>query len=138
MIKFGLYTTFYNCEKFVDKIFTSVENINYDNFEWHITDDFSTDNTEQLIKDRLNNSDLKHKIKYYRQTEKKQMYWKPNLFFNENFEWIILLDADDDFDPNFLKIYNHFLEKNDDISLISSDFIKMIHNDNSLPSISYI
>ena len=46
MIKFGLYTTFYNCERFVDRIFNSIEEINYDGFEWHITDDFSSDNTK--------------------------------------------------------------------------------------------
>ena len=49
MIKFGLYTTFYNCERFVDRIFSSMEEINYDGFEWHITDDFSSDNTKEIV-----------------------------------------------------------------------------------------
>ena len=71
-IKFGIYTTFYNCERFVDKIFTSIENLNYINFEWHITDDYSNDNTKNLVLKRLENSSLKHKIIYYEQTEKKQ------------------------------------------------------------------
>ena len=31
-MKFGIYTTFYNCERFIDKIFTSIESLNYDNF----------------------------------------------------------------------------------------------------------
>ena len=26
------------------------------------------------------------------------MYWKPNLFFDSTFDWIILVDADDDFE----------------------------------------
>jgi glycosyltransferase involved in cell wall biosynthesis len=111
MIKFGIYTTFYNCERFVDKIFTSIEALNYDNFEWHITDDFSIDNTKNLVLDRLEKSPLKYKIRYYEQSEKKQMYWKPNEFFDETFEWIILVDADDDFDKNFLNIYNNFFRK---------------------------
>ena len=54
-MKFGIYTTFYNCERFIDKIFTSIELLNYDNFEWHITDDYSTDNTKNLVLERLEN-----------------------------------------------------------------------------------
>jgi glycosyltransferase involved in cell wall biosynthesis len=138
MLKFGIYTTFYNCERFVEKIFNSMEQLNYDNFEWHITDDYSSDNTKKMILDRLENSVLKNKIKYYEQTEKKQMYWKPNLFFDSSFDWIVLVDADDDFDKNFLNLYNSFLNKNEDITLVSSDFVKTYEHDNSLHSISYI
>jgi len=64
MLKFGIYTTFYNCERFVDRIFKSIENINYHYFEWHITDDFSTDNTKQMVLDRLSKSSVKNKIHY--------------------------------------------------------------------------
>jgi glycosyltransferase involved in cell wall biosynthesis len=137
-IKFGLYTTFYNCERFIDKIFTSIEMLNYDKFEWHITDDYSSDNTRQLVLDRLEKSPIKNKILYCEQTEKKQMYWKPNLFFDSTFDWVILIDADDDFDKNFLLIYNDFLEGRNDVSLVSSDFFKIKESNNSLHSISYI
>jgi glycosyltransferase involved in cell wall biosynthesis len=137
-MKFGIYTTFYNCERFVDKIFTSIESLNYDNFEWHITDDYSTDNTKKLILERLERSPLKNKIGYCEQSEKKQMYWKPNKFFDETFDWIILIDADDDFDENFLNVYNTFLDSKDDVSLVSSDFIKINERDNSRHSISYV
>jgi glycosyltransferase involved in cell wall biosynthesis len=71
MLKFGIYTTFYNCERFIDRIFTSIESLNYNSFEWHITDDYSTDNTKSLVLERLNKSSLKHKIIYYEQSEKK-------------------------------------------------------------------
>ena len=138
MLKFGIYTTFYNCERFVDKIFTSIESLNYDNFEWHITDDYSTDNTKNLVLKRLEKSPLKNKIGYYEQSEKKQMYWKPNEFFDETFDWIILIDADDDFDINFLNVYNTFLQGKDDVYLVSSDFIKINESDNSRHSISYV
>lgn len=138
MIKFGLYTTFYNCERFVDRIFSSIEEINYDDFEWHITDDFSSDNTKEIVLNRLENSVLKHKIKYYEQSEKKQMYWNPQQFFDKSFEWIVLVDADDDFDKNFLNVYNSFLENNNDISLVSSDYFKLYEDSGSLHSISYI
>ena len=137
-MKFGIYTTFYNCERFIDKIFTSIESLNYDNFEWHITDDYSTDNTKNFVLQRLEKSPLKNKIGYYEQSEKKQMYWKPNEFFDKTFDWIILIDADDDFDINFLNVYNTFLQGKTDVSLVSSDFIKINESDNSRHSISYV
>ena len=138
MLKFGIYTTFYNCERFVEKIFNSMERLNYDNFEWHITDDYSSDNTKKMILDRLENSVLKNKIKYYEQTEKKQMYWKPNLFFDSSFDWIVLVDADDDFDKNFLNVYNTFLEGREDLTIVSSDCFKLYEETKSLHSISYL
>jgi glycosyltransferase involved in cell wall biosynthesis len=137
-IKFGIYTSFYNCKRFVDKIFTSIETLNYDNFEWHITDDYSKDNTKSLMLERLEKSSLKHKIIYYEQSEKKQMYWKPNEFFDDSFEWIILMDADDDFDKNCLNVYNSFLYGRDDISLVSSDNHKLYEETKLLHSISYL
>jgi hypothetical protein len=137
-IKFGIYTSFYNCERFVDDIFSSIEMLNYDNFEWHITDDYSKDNTKTLVLERLDKSPLKHKIVYYEQSEKKQMYWKPNEFFDDSFEWIILIDADDDFDKNCLNVYNSFLYGRDDISLVSSDNHKLYEETKSLHSISYL
>ena len=137
-MKFGIYTSFYNCERFVNSIFTSIEMLNYDNFEWHITDDYSTDNTKSLVLERLEKSPLKHKIVYCVQSEKKHMYWKPNEFFDETFEWIILMDADDDFDKNFLNIYNDFLSERDDISIVSSDCFKLYEDTKSLHSMSYL
>lgn len=137
-IKFGIYTSFYNCERFIDKIFTSIETLNYDDFEWHITDDYSTDNTKSLVLERLDKSLLKHKIVYYDQSEKKQMYWKPNKFFDETFEWIILVDADDDFDRNFLNVYNSFLYGRNDVSLVSSESHKIYEETKSLHSITYL
>lgn len=138
MLKFGIYTTFYNCERFIDKIFNSIEQINYENFEWHITDDFSSDNTKEIIIERLKNSNLKDKIKYYDQSDKKQMYWNPQQFFDGSFTWIVLVDADDDFDKNFLNVYNSFLSDNNDVTLVSSDYFKLYEENNSLHSISYI
>jgi hypothetical protein len=96
------------------------------------------DSTKSLVLDRLEKSPLKHKIIYYEQSEKKQMYWKPNEFFDETFEWIVLVDADDDFDKNFLNVYNTFLENKNDIRFVSSDFIKINEIDNSLHSLSYV
>lgn len=138
MIKFGLYTSFYNCEKYVDRIFSNIESINYDNFEWHIVDDFSPDNTKKVVLSRLEVSPLRNKIFFYDQSIKKEMYWAPNEFFDSSFEWIVLVDSDDIVDPHFLQVYNNVISKHDDLALVSSDFHKIYEDDNSLHSISYI
>jgi glycosyltransferase involved in cell wall biosynthesis len=82
-MKFGIYTSFYNVEKYVDRIFDNIESINYENFEWHITDDFSTDNTKNKIMNRINLSPIKDKILFMEQSKKQEMYWEPNLFFDQ-------------------------------------------------------
>jgi glycosyltransferase involved in cell wall biosynthesis len=137
-IKFGIYTSFYNCEEFVENAFKQIESLNYENFEWHITDDFSDDKTKDLIKDRITKSPISHKIKFYEQSLKKQMYWAPNEFFDKSFEWIVLMDADDEVDSDFLKIYNSTINENNDVVLVSSDFHKVDYPENRLHSISYI
>jgi hypothetical protein len=137
-LKFGIYTSFYDSEKFIEQSFNVIESINYDNFEWHITDDFSSDNTKELLIDRIKKSPIKHKIKFMEQSEKKQMYWEPNLFFDNTFDWIVLIDSDDMVDSECLTIYNNVLQNKNDVSLISSDFHKINEKDNSLHSISYI
>jgi hypothetical protein len=138
MLKFGVYTSFYNSERFIENIFKTIESIKYDNFEWHITDDFSSDNTKKLIFEKIETSPIKDKIKYYEQESKKEMYWKPNKFFDGTFDWIVLIDSDDDVDPNFLMLYNNLLKDRDDVSLVTSDAHKIYEDGGNLHSISYI
>jgi len=137
-IKFGIYTSFYNSEKFIEQSFENIERINYENFEWHVTDDYSSDGTKKMLLDRINSSNIKDKIKYYEQSSKKEMFWKPNLFFDDSFEWIILIDSDDLVDPECLNVYNGVLKDKDDVSLISSDFHKIVQDTNNLHSLSYV
>lgn len=137
-LKFGIYTSFFNCEEYVDSAFTTVESLEYSNFEWHITDDFSDDDTYKAIMQRLEKSPIREKIIYRNQSFKKEMYWKPNKFFDESFDWIILVDSDDDVDKNCLTVYNSILKSTKDIAIVTSDFHKLNALDNSLHSISYI
>lgn len=137
-IKFGIYTSFYNSERFIENIFKNIENLNYENFEWHITDDYSQDNTKTKLIERISKSPIAHKIIYCEQKEKKEMYWKPNLFFDDSFEWIVLVDSDDEVDINFLQVYNDVAKQNPDVCLLSSDGHKIYEENNALHSITYI
>jgi len=137
-MKFGIYTSFYNVEKYVDRIFDNIESINYENFKWHITDDFSTDNTKIKIINRINSSPIKDKILFMEQSKKQEMYWEPNLFFDQTFDWIVLIDSDDLVDSDFLIVYNDILKNSPNVVVVSSDFHKINDSDNTLHSISYI
>jgi hypothetical protein len=123
--KFGIYTSFYNAEKFVDYIFDQVSKINYDNFEWIITDDFSSDNTKSRLLEKVKTF---KNVKYVDQSHKKEMYWQPNKFFDSSFDYIILMDCDDEFDFDFLNIYNKYTLMHQDALFITSDFIKTENN----------
>lgn len=132
-LKFGLYTSFYKAERFIDYIFNEVAKIDYDNWEWIITDDFSGDNTKSLLLEKVKNF---KNIKYVEQSHKKEMYWQPNKFFDSSFDYVVLIDCDDGFDHNFLKVYNKFATKYPDAAVITSDFIKT--QNNSLHSLSLV
>jgi ADP-heptose:LPS heptosyltransferase len=123
--KFGLYTSFYNAEKFVDFIFDQISKIDYDNFEWIITDDFSSDNTKSMLLEKIK---YFKNVKYVEQSRKKEMFWQPNKFFDSSFDYIVLIDCDDEFDPSFLNIYNKFASSYPEAVFISSEFIKTENN----------
>lgn len=137
-IKFALYTSFYNCSDYVDNVFDLILNLKYNNFTWFITDDFSTDNTKEKILNKLKNTnDFKH-IKYVDQDFKKQMYWNPNHFIDNSYDYIITVDADDCFDLNFLNIYNKYLMVDDSIHLLSCDFQKINESNKNFHSFGLI
>ena len=136
-IKFALYTSFYNCSKYVDVIFNNVLNLKYDNFTWFITDDFSADNTKDLILNKLQSLKT-NKIKYVDQKFKKEMYWQPNNFIDKSFEYIVLIDVDDFFDFNFLNIYNKYLLEDKSIHLLTCDFKKVNEKDGVLHSLGLL
>lgn len=123
--KFGLYTSFYNAEEFIDSIFDQVSKINYDNFEWIITDDFSTDNTKSILLEKIK---YFKNVKYVEQSRKKEMFWQPNKFFDSSFDYIVLIDCDDEFDLDFLNIYNKYASIYSDAIFITSEFIKTQNN----------
>ena len=86
--KFAIYTSFYNCSRYVDQIFENILAIEYSDWRWFITDDFSTDGTGEMIREKCKNN---QRIEYVKQSRKKEMYWKPNDFIPEDYEYILLV-----------------------------------------------
>ena len=77
--KFAIYTSFYNCSKYIEQIFENVLNINYDNWNWFITDDFSTDETGIILREKCKNND---RIIFVEQSKKKEI--RPGNFLGFN------------------------------------------------------
>jgi glycosyltransferase involved in cell wall biosynthesis len=52
-VKFAIYTSFFNCSNYIDQIFENVLSIDYPDWMWFITDDFSTDSTGEILKEKI-------------------------------------------------------------------------------------
>ena len=134
--KFAIYTSFYNCSKYIDQIFENVLNINYDNWNWFVTDDFSTDDTGVILREKCKNND---RIIYVDQNKKKEMYWQPNNFISTEYEYIMLVCSDDIIDTEILNVYSKHIEKyNKKLSILSVDFSKFEESTGKIHSRGYV
>jgi len=111
----------YNRAWCINRAIDSCLNQTYQNFEIVITDDGSTDNTEELIK-KYNND----KIRFFK-FEQNQGVIKArnNSIINSKGEWILLFDSDDELNPNCLETFVEYINKleNDKIKMIFAHFV---------------
>ena len=133
--KFAIYTSFYNSSKYIDRIYENIMSIDYLDFTWFITDDFSVDDTKKKLLNKIKNN---KKIIYVEQNHKMEMYWQPNKFIPSEYEYVLLVDSDDLIDKNILTVYNNLIKKHANISIITCDFIRISETDNSVHSIGFI
>jgi len=134
--KFAIYTSFYNCSKYIEQIFENVLNINYDNWNWFITDDFSTDETGIILREKCKNND---RIIFVEQSKKKEMYWQPNNFISTDYDYIVLVCSDDIVDPEILNVYSKHIELyNKNLSILSVDFSKFEEVSGKIHSRGYV
>jgi teichuronic acid biosynthesis glycosyltransferase TuaG len=76
-MKFTIVTSFYEGSKFVLDLYNKIKLQTYTNWEWIVTDDFSSDNAKELLLELAKND---RKVKYVEQSSKKQMFYNPQLF----------------------------------------------------------
>ena len=135
--KFAIYTSFYNCSRYVDQIFENILAIEYSDWRWFITDDFSTDGTGEMIREKCKNN---QRIEYVEQSRKKEMYWKPNDFIPEECEYILLVCSDDKVNSKILEVYDHVIREvyRKSPSIITCDLQEIQEEDLSLRSIGYV
>jgi glycosyltransferase involved in cell wall biosynthesis len=134
--KFGIVTSFYNCEQYVDSVFESILNQTYKNWIYFVTDDLSSDGTKEKVLKYCDNI----KIFYVEQKFKKEMFWQPQRFVTPDCDYIITMDSDDYVLPKALDVYNNLLNKykDENIVFISCDSSWMSEDFSSLLNYTYI
>lgn len=115
-MKFTLVTSFYNGSKFVNQLYEKINSQTYTNWEWIVTDDFSSDSCKDAL---IEMSKKDRKVKYVEQSFKKEMFYNPQKFCREA-EIIVQVDQDDYPLPKALEVYHHFFTKFPDTVLIAS------------------
>lgn len=114
-MKFSLTTSFYNGEEFIRKLYKNIISQTYKNWEWIVTDDFSSDNTKEIL---LSICKKDRRVKYVEQSFKKEMFYNPQNFCKDS-EIIVQLDSDDLMMPKALEVYYHFFMKFPNVILIT-------------------
>ncbi len=117
--KISVLTTVYNGEEFLKETIKSVLNQSFNNFEFIIVDDGSTDNTKNLIKSF---NDIRIKYFYYGGNRGyKNLHNVINFGLeNCNGKYIARLDADDLCFRQRLEVQFNYLEKHPKIFMIGS------------------
>jgi len=116
-MKFTIITSFYNGSHFISRLYEKIKSQTYTNWEWIVTDDFSSDAEDaKEILSYISSRD--RKIKYIEQSFKKEMFYNPQKFCKEA-EIIIQVDQDDYPLPKALEVYHHFFTKFSDTIAIA-------------------
>jgi len=103
-MKLSIVTSFYNSENYIEEQSASILSQTYNNWEWIIADDFSTDNTKQKLVE-LEKKDSR--IRLVELSHKKQLWWNPQLFASGDL--VCHIDGDDIILPKtFEKIIRYF------------------------------
>ena len=92
-MKFTIFTPTFNRKELIGKLYSSLQNQTYRDFEWLIVDDGSTDGTEERVKEFINEKKLDIKY-FYTENGGKQRAYNFGVEKAEG-ELFICLDSDD-------------------------------------------
>lgn len=108
--KFTVFTPCYNSEKFLHRVYDSLLNQTFKDFEWLVINDASTDNTSELITDYIKKAPFD--IQFF-DLKKNQMLTKNyNLAVrNAKGEFFVPIGHDDEILPNALEFFIKNWEK---------------------------
>ena len=133
--RFALCTSFFNAEEYVYPLYENIKKLDYDNWNWFICDDFSSDSTLEKLK-KISSDD--ERIFIVTESKKKEFFWQTNKFIPEEFDFIVTVENDDAIAFNSLTVYDQIIRKNPDVVILTSDFHKKKEIDGSLHSISMV
>jgi len=114
----------YNCEKFIKQAIDSMLNQSYSNFELLIADDCSKDSTKTII-DSYTDKRIK---RFHNDVNLGYLKASNKLFKQCTGQLITFQDADDYADLTRLEKLVDFLDKNEKVSVIGSNVIKVDEN----------
>lgn len=132
-MKISILTPTYNREKLLPNLYNSlIQNIKDEiEIEWIITDDGSTDQTENLV--NTWQQEGKFEIKYFKQENQGKMASINNMVEKATGDLIVECDSDDYFTNDaFLEIYNIWQEHKDKKNLYGLCFLKYDSNGNNM------
>lgn len=120
-IKFSIITPMHNSEKFIKKCIDSVISLNFDNFEWIVVDDNSTDSSFEIVSDYAKKYSNIKVLKYTGDGKAggARNFGLKNIA--DDSQYIMFLDSDDYFINKDLlsELENKILSENKDCYLIS-------------------
>lgn len=131
-MKYTIFTPTYNRKKTLSRLYDSLINQTYKDFEWLIIDDGSRDNTFQLVKKWIR--EKKIKIRYiYQENQGKQKAWNKALGEAQG-EYFIGIDSDDILvrDTNLEEITDELLEIKDNNEVIGLRLLSVRNSDKNI------
>lgn len=117
MNKVSVIIPTFNCARYITKAIESVLNQTYKDFEIIVMDDGSTDNTRELLLKYISEG----KIKYYFQNNKGQSAARNTAIKLSHGDLIALLDADDIWFPEKLKLQVNYFLDHTDVAMVHSN-----------------
>jgi len=127
-------TIVYNGERFIREAIDSILNQTYEDFEYVIVDNNSTDSTPAILKDYAQKD---RRIKIIREPEQGILYARNAGLKVARGEWIAVLDADDIALPNRLECQLNLVRENPDVVLVGSGLILIDENGKFIKRYSY-
>ncbi len=101
---FTVFTPVFNGEKHIHRVFESIINQTFEDFEWIIVNDGSTDNTSALIKTFIQDHPEINIIYLEQKNSGKHIAWNRAIEIANGYLFVPA-DADDSFEPNALSFF---------------------------------
>lgn len=117
--RFSVFTATYNRASFLPRVYKSLVEQTFKDFEWIVVDDGSTDNTEELIQSYIKEGKLKSITYIKKENGGKHTAWRAATKIFKG-KYIVCIDSDDTLTTNALEIFNKYwikLENSNDYDI---------------------
>jgi glycosyltransferase involved in cell wall biosynthesis len=119
-MKFSIFTGFYENIETFEQLVNGVLSQTYDNWEWLIADDFSSN--PEVKNKMISLAESNRKIKIVEPSFKKEFYWNPPVSHSTG-DIFMVHDSDDFMHPRLLEVYKHNFEKFPEVQMISTNSV---------------